>query len=176
MEGGLKVVGVALLGALFAYFLAWGATWEYLLYDNIWILYVSIPIWIVMWFKQPLVMTLAIPAGGYVVPWCVWLITYPFVWMFDGAVSGVSGAANWFAWFVQVPAFKILIGAIFVVALFVFLRTYKGGIYRNITFDQIRRWDFSDLQTTEQVKESKKADKDQELQERMVRMAMNNRG
>ena len=175
LSKGLSIIGISLLGAAFAYFLAWGATWEYLLYDNMWILYVSIPLWFLMWIQQPMVMTFAIPAGGYVVPWAVWLVTYPFVLMFDGAVSGVIGTANWFAHFVQVPAFKILLGAIFVVALFKFLRTYKGGIYTNITFDQMRRWDFSDLKTNAQIKESKKADKDTELEQRMARMAQNNR-
>lgn len=174
MEGFVKAIGVGLIGALFAYFLFWGATWEYLLYDNMWILYVSIPIWILMWIQQPLWMTIAIPAGGYVVPWCIWLVTYPFVWMFEGTLSAVGGFGGWLAWFVQVPAFKILLGAIFVVGLFVFIRKYKGGIYTNITFDNIKRWDFSDLKTTAQIREQKIEDKNSELEQRMARMAKNN--
>ena len=95
--------------------------------------------------------------------------------MFEGTLSAVGGFGGWLAWFVQVPAFKILLGAILVVGLFVFIRKYKGGIYTNITFDHIKRWDFSNLKTNAQIKESRKVDKDQELAERMIRMAQNNR-
>lgn len=172
MEGLGKALGFGLLGALLAYFLFWGATWEYLLYDNMWILYVSIPIWIAMWIQQPLMMTIAIPAGGYVVPWAVWLVTYPFVWMIEGTVSAGTGIAQFvYNW---LPGFMMLLGLIFVVGLFVFLRTYKGGIYTNIKFDNIKRWDFSDLQTNTQIMERKNVDKNSELEQRMARMAKNN--